>query len=1273
VALPRVAPARVAPCALVALLALLALAALPGPATAVVAQVGHAKDGDEPVPGAGAAAGVAAGPDPSPGDASCRDCHAGIEEMHPWEPLSCTDCHGGDGRKADATEAHVAPRIGWPQDERVLERGFDPAAVRFRNPGDLRVAEGTCGACHPGEVARVKKSLHATTAGHLCDGLYENGLLERRGSRYAVFAQTDDDAGQSGHGLAKLEDIARLRVPREPRGLGDHFADLPRKACMQCHLWSEGVAVTGRLGQDGLYRGGGCSACHVPYAQDGRSRSADARADRLEPGHPVRHAMTAAPPAGTCFSCHVGDASVGNGFRGLAQLYPQQPAGPDIPNTTDELIAGQFFVRDPVLTPPDLHHAAGMDCIDCHSGRDVMGDGQMYGQMEHAVEIECTSCHGTFDAASTLRTSRDRPVTNLGRRGDLVVLTGRVDGTARRVKQARDVLDPDHPDWNPRAAAAMTPEHAGLECYACHAGWSTNYFGFHFDRNLAFTQLDLITGQRSKGRVSTQERVFATLRHLTLGVNPEGAVAPYLVGFSSMGTVRGEDGGLLLDQALPATSAGMSGMTMVHHQLHTTQPVARSCVECHRSPAAWGLGTGDHTTSSFALARGLLVVAGERGVDTLLLDRENPESSAYVARLPLGGAQRVILDSDAVTGEASTAFVVVEHAGVALVDVRNPAFPRMRAFAAAGDARDVALAGDLLVVANGAGGVRLVDVSDRDQPRLVSDLVTRQARGVAVQWPRVIVADGEGGLLVADVSVPSRPRVTGQLAIVPEGIQDVDGDARAVAALFQQARPQGAGPRTTARMIAVVANGRFGVSVVDVTEPEAASVLSPPARYAAELEAVDVELTGRFDLGDTTGVKPTVERDVAYLVLAAPDGTRGATLVLDVSVPSRPAPLGRVNLGPGSNLNPLAGGTLVRSFNPPVLVTRLAVAGEGGVLIQDVTASEEPRNEARLVGVPGARHVAAEAFAFDRMVDETGRQLKDISHEGARYFTPEEIFRVLTVPSELLGDVADGGARRERVAARHEGAATPGGRLEASVRPSGLSEEDAEAMLARLAGGFRIAPQEDLARLVRHAWPPDHDRNGDAALSRGELEALVFDVLDANGDGRLDALEWPRHPGESPQALDRNGDGVVSRQEMDLGPEVMRFFDPDGDGKAAFAEWPFTVEVAAVPSLYYTTVEQLLALLGRQGFERARPALFALLCGDEPPHDVERERLEAFVARARAQPLTDAYGRPAAPGFLERWDVDGDGAVGPEEHPAFGKLARRCDRNGDGRIDKRDR
>ncbi len=1223
---------------------------------------------------AGVAPAGAALPVVAPAVEGCLDCHAGIEEMHPWEPLTCTQCHGGDPAARTKDRAHVEPRIGWPKDERVMYEAFDPAASRFRNPSDLRVAKEACGGCHRRVVDQLPRSLHGTTAGHLNDGLYENGVNATREAVYGIFGVEADDPDEvDAHELDRLIPIARLRVDAADDTLSGHFADLPRKACMQCHLWSDGFAVEGRLGQDGLYRGSGCAACHVPYAEDGLSRSGDPTIDRFEPGHPITHAMTVAPPTSTCVSCHVGDASIGNGFRGLAQLYPQMPAGPDIPGTTDRLIANQFFIEDPLLTPPDVHHAAGMDCIDCHTSRDVMGDGAIHGAMEHAVEIECTSCHGTPDAYTDLRTSKGRVVENLERKGDLFVLKGKASGRSLRVKQAKDVVDPDHLDYNPRAARAMTGDHARLECYACHSGWNTNFFGFHFDRNEQFSQLDLIEGDVTPGVVSTQERVFATLRQFVLGVNPEGMIAPYMVGFSTMGTVHGADGSLRIDQGLPETAAGLSGMTMVHHQTHTTQPAARSCLECHRSPATWGLGTGSEGGGAFSLARGLVVAVGQRGIETMLLDREDPAQSVYLARLPLGGARKVVLDSDPVDGHAETAFVVIERAGVALVDVRNPAFPRVRSFVAAGDARDVVLEGGRLFIANGVGGVRLVDVSDRDRPRLVSDLVTEEARGLCVRWPKVYVADGPGGLVVADVSVESRPRIVGQVRVNHR--ESGDDDAEAVDAFFQYGRPQGPRDRTPARMVAVVANGSAGIAILDVTEPEAIVLLSAVGdNYADDRRAVDVVVSSRFELGDTTGLVPTVERDVAYVV-----GTRneevGEYLFIDVTKPKEPRVATRENHGAG----PITGATLARSFNPPALTHRLMVSTDVGLAVFEVDDTEEPNTLVDFTPIAPVSDAAVEAFAFDRMQDPTGRQLKDISHEGARYLSVEEIHRVLSVPGDVLGTLDDGGRRREDVREAFGDRAVPGGVLLSSLPPRSVDNEAYDVMLDRLQRGFRIASFEPLALMVRHVHPPDYDANGDAKLSRGELERVFWDLLDANADGALDPLEWPRHPTADPPSLDRNRDGRVSRKEMDLGANVVQFFDVDGDKLVDWNEWPWLVVLGErrLPSLHYMDLEALLELLGRMGFDERRPFLYQVLTGGNrdrrvAARDVPLDRIQGFLDRAQNNPLDDVAGEGVLGDFLVRWDVDGDGAVDAGEHRRWAAIAARCDLDGNGKVDERD-
>ncbi|MFO0985574.1 MAG: hypothetical protein U1E76_28210 [Planctomycetota bacterium] len=119
----------------------------------------------------------AKGPRADPG---CTSCHAGIEEMHPKYALTCVDCHGGNGTSTLKETAHVKPTATWPSDERVVPRDFDPGFVRFKNPTDLRIADQACGTCHGDAVRHVTRSLHATTIGHLADGLYENGVTGAR-------------------------------------------------------------------------------------------------------------------------------------------------------------------------------------------------------------------------------------------------------------------------------------------------------------------------------------------------------------------------------------------------------------------------------------------------------------------------------------------------------------------------------------------------------------------------------------------------------------------------------------------------------------------------------------------------------------------------------------------------------------------------------------------------------------------------------------------------------------------------------------------------------------------------------------------------------------------------------------------------------------------------------------------------------------------------------------------------------------------------------------
>ena len=197
--------------------------------------------GDDPQPGA--APGAA-------GNGTCLECHAGIEDIHPGFELTCVDCHGGDDTQSDSRRAHVLPRLPVPTDERVLPRNYDLPYQRFVNPTNLRVAQATCGDCHQTAVSNMLKSLHATTAGHLGDGFYEHGLTRSKTPVYSIFPVRDEDGDLGEHGIRATRQIPPFRNVGKDR-IETHYSDLPRKACMHCHLYSEGRAVDGRVGMDG--------------------------------------------------------------------------------------------------------------------------------------------------------------------------------------------------------------------------------------------------------------------------------------------------------------------------------------------------------------------------------------------------------------------------------------------------------------------------------------------------------------------------------------------------------------------------------------------------------------------------------------------------------------------------------------------------------------------------------------------------------------------------------------------------------------------------------------------------------------------------------------------------------------------------------------------------------------------------------------------------------------------------------------------------------------
>ena len=282
----------------------------------------------------------------------CVSCHTGIEPMHAAAEvkLGCTDCHGGDAAVSNAgatrdsaryleimNKAHVLPRYperwsdpkrpGWiksmhPERTYALLNKESPEFIRFMNPGDLRVANEACGACHLQEVPQVQKSVMTTASIFWGAAAYNNGIVSVKNSifgesygRDGIPQKVNQVPSPTAEEMAK--GVLPFLVPLPPwnvvqpadpfrafeRGgridrsnvsevgnpnLG-RFVDEPGRPDMK--LGARGLGTDTRVSagvlnihktrlndphlsflgtndQPGDYRSSGCTGCHVVYAND---------------------------------------------------------------------------------------------------------------------------------------------------------------------------------------------------------------------------------------------------------------------------------------------------------------------------------------------------------------------------------------------------------------------------------------------------------------------------------------------------------------------------------------------------------------------------------------------------------------------------------------------------------------------------------------------------------------------------------------------------------------------------------------------------------------------------------------------------------------------------------------------------------------------------------------------------------------------------------------------------------------------------------------------
>ncbi len=304
----------------------------------------------------------------------CVTCHVGIEDIsasHPSQAFGCVVCHGGEPLALDKDLAHSTLRGG-------------------HNPSDLTVAAQSCGQpnCHAGyadeeqnHMDRVLKSVQATYAGGIAYVRYAFGAQASPLAQFGIRSASDVSQPLPSKALASLE-----AFPTSPL-TGTVEAEMQNCLSGGCHLGTT-------PGQPHLYayRASGCAACHTPYADDGLYRGNDPTLSRTEPGHGVEHRLTTAISFSQCNHCH----NRGNYSLKTMTVAPRD----DLPPAARPLSAQ---LSPEVRRLIEYYQPIGqftrceyeLNCVDCHTAQEAMGDGHIYGSKKDAQYIQCQTCHGT--------------------------------------------------------------------------------------------------------------------------------------------------------------------------------------------------------------------------------------------------------------------------------------------------------------------------------------------------------------------------------------------------------------------------------------------------------------------------------------------------------------------------------------------------------------------------------------------------------------------------------------------------------------------------------------------------------------------------------------------------------------------------------------------------------------------------------------------------------------------------------------------------------------
>ena len=386
-----------------------------------------------------------------------------------------------------------------------------------------------------------------------------------------------------------------------------------------------------------------------------------------------------------------------------------------------------------------IHLDLGMHCVDCHFSQDGHGNGHIYGEVAAAIEIDCADCHGTADKYPTLFTSG--PAASPGGR-DLKLLRTQ-DGRSRfewregklyqrsamdgnkewEMTLVKDSVTAGHPKYNEKAARAKLM-HAGasgregnwgagstdgkdptfahanekMTCYTCHLSWTTSCAGCHLpiQANAKTERLHYEGGETRN--YATYNPQVARDDMFQLGIHGEakgGRITPVRSSSALILSSTNSNREKIYIQQPPISASGFSSQAFAPHYPHTERTTeTKTCSDCHVSKA---------NDNNAIMAQ--LLLQGTNFVNFVGFNAW-VGSSKHIEAVNVTEWD----EPQAVIGSYLHKYAYPDwfqnH------EKRAQQLPESHSHTTKGEARCIALRGEYMFVAEGAGGFRVYDVAN---------------------------------------------------------------------------------------------------------------------------------------------------------------------------------------------------------------------------------------------------------------------------------------------------------------------------------------------------------------------------------------------------------------------------------------------------------------------------------------------------------------------------------------------------------------------------------